>query len=212
MPSVVLDFPNHARLLDRIHEEDLSWETKEWPSADADQFQERFAYGSTTLGGARSYLAEMSKVPLDDFIHVEDITYDMGYRWLQQQLHGPIYKESTVNYVICLINMAFASERFSRDSRGPEEMENILQRTRDSLWKLAGIQECSPEQTTPRPKQRSWAKECRVILNGLHKAHSEFENYPPDGQVQTLGRYIYSRERGNEMEHVLCLLSWVTHF
>lgn len=194
IPSSVIDIPNQAKLLGHIHDVYLKYESKAWPSVEADQYQARFAYGSTTLSGAKSYLAEMSKVPRAAFEVVEDITYHMAYRYLQKQMRGPIHQESTVNYLISLTNLSIAVERFSRDSRGPEDMENILENTRNSLWKVLGIQECSPEQTSPRPKKMSWAKECHVILNGLHKAHTEFEKYSLDGQGPNIGQFIHSRK------------------
>ncbi|KAK8039009.1 hypothetical protein PG993_007420 [Apiospora rasikravindrae] len=138
----------------------------------------------------------MSRLPFDIFLEAEDINYAMAYRWLKQQRGGPIYQNSEVNYLIILANLSIAAERFSRDSRGPEVMEDIMEQTREGLWLRLGIKESSPEHRNASSrtiKQTPLAKQCRIILRGLHKAHDEFDHYPIDVEGQWLLGNMYSR-------------------
>ncbi|KAK7977759.1 hypothetical protein PG996_003810 [Apiospora saccharicola] len=176
IPSVAIDFPDHARLLGHIHDEDLEWESKMWPSSEADQYQERFAYGSTTLSGALSYLTEMSKLPQDLFTQVEDVTHEMGYRYLQEHLGGPLYQESRANYLIILTNVCIANQRYSRNAHATKEMEKFLGKARNCFWDMLGIQECSPEHTTPAlrkcPGQRNAGSSSRACTRHTPSSRS----------------------------------------
>ncbi|KAK8094321.1 hypothetical protein PG997_001006 [Apiospora hydei] len=122
---------------------------------------------------------------------MEDVTYAMAQIWLAQQRSGPIYQNSKTNYFIILANLSIAAERFSRESCGPEAMEKIVEATRELLWLRVGIKESSPEQTNATSARTSkqtpsLAKDCRIILRGLYKAHEEFDHYPMGEEGQKL--------------------------
>ncbi|KAK8086794.1 hypothetical protein PG994_001768 [Apiospora phragmitis] len=199
MPSKLITLPNHSQLLNRINDDDLQQENKEWPSAEADRYQERFAYESSTLNGSKSYLTQMNRLPYEIFLGAEDASYAMAFCFLHHQNSGPIYQESMVNYLLILANFSIAAERFSRDSCGPESMQRVLAKTRESLWQRVGIKEFSSEHTATRTNQTTWAKECRTILRGLSQARCKFDSYPMRELGQKLPPKVYSRKEMMEM-------------
>ncbi|KAK6824982.1 hypothetical protein PG987_012476 [Apiospora arundinis] len=187
LPLALVTIPRHAQLLNSISDDDLLITEKEWPSAEADQFQKRFAYESYSPAGAKSFLTDLSRLPDDKLALGDDILDAMICKFVndfQRQDTGPISRTSAINKLIVTINAYITKDHVAHDIDNPWPKEDFCEMARYFLSEQ-GILEFSQEEhaagtaaTATPTKQMSLARECQVILKGLREAHCKVEDHP----------------------------------